>query len=304
MSIPAMRESHPFLSEEARDRYLARYDAQTESWPLDAEARYVHTECGHTLVRISGPREAAPIVLLPGAWAHSLTWSPAMIGTLSQRYRTYSVDNIVDFGRSACSRPVRSTAEFMTWLDGLFDGLNLPTHINLVGCSRGGWLAAEYALHAPHRLAKVVLLSPGGVVLLSSFKGLRGMPLSMSASAAPSSRTVGALLRWLMADAARESWFDEYVDDTVLGLQCFDRAYVGRLMGPRKFSDDELRGIAVPLLYVAGEDETMYSVPAAVSRIRSVAPNIETAVFPEASHGLITVQPIAVGERVLQFLDA
>ena len=221
-----------------------------------------------TLVRISGPREAAPIVLLPGAWAHSMTWSPAMIRAFSERYRTHAVDNIVDFGRSVSTRPVRSTADFMAWLDGLFDALDLPGGINLIGCSRGGWLTAEYALHAPDRLAKVVLLSPGGVVLLSSLRGLKGMPLSMSAAMAPSSRTVGALLRWLMADAARESWFDEYVDDTVLGLQCFDRAHVGRLMGPRKFSDDELNGIEVPVLYAAGQDETMYSVKAAVSRIK------------------------------------
>ena len=107
-----------------------------------------------------------------------------------------------------------------------------------------------------------------------------------------------------MADTANEPWFDQYVDDTVLALQRFDRAHIGRLLGPRKFSDDELNGIKVPVLYVAGEDETMYSVEAAVSRVNSVAPRIQTAVFPHASHGLITVQPRAVSQRVLQFLDA
>ncbi|MDP2183433.1 MAG: alpha/beta hydrolase [Actinomycetota bacterium] len=138
MSAAKLREFHPFRSAEARVRYLARYDAQAESWPVASETRMVGTDHGQTLVRISGPDEGPPLVLLPGAWAHSLMWPPALIRVLSERYRTYAMDNIVDFGRSVSSRSIKRTADFMEWLDGLFDALDLAERNNLMGLSRGG----------------------------------------------------------------------------------------------------------------------------------------------------------------------
>lgn len=113
-------------------------------------------------------------------------------------------------------------------------------------------------------------------------------------------------MRWLMPDFAQSDSdaFEQYVDDSVLGLQCFDTSEVGRIMGPRKFDDSELRGIKVPVLYFAGEDERMYSVQAAVSRLKAVAPQIETVVFPGAGHGLVAVHPEEVGRQVVRFLDA
>ncbi len=194
----------------------------------------------------------------------------------------------------------------MTWLDDLFDSLDLTTDLNLLGLSRGGWLAAEYTLHAPQRLAKSVWLSPGATVLLSSLGGLKGGPLSSSATRKPSRRTVGALMSWLMPDfeQADSNGFREYVDDVVMGLQCFNTKEVGRLMGPRKFSDAELRAIRIPVLYAAGADEKMYSAKTAVSRLAGVAPQIETVVFEDCGHGMLSVQSEIIAERVLRFLDA
>jgi pimeloyl-ACP methyl ester carboxylesterase len=299
-----LREHHPFRSAEARDRYLARYDAQARAWPVHSEARMVHTDHGDTLVRISGPVEGPPLVLLPGVWAHSLMWSPELIGSLSEAYRTYSVDNIVDFGRSVSTRPVDRAADFMAWLDQLFDALALSGDISLMGLSRGAWLAAEYTLHAPRRLRRAVWLSPGMTVMGPDPKGATGGPLSLAALMMPSSRTVGAMMRWLMPEYREYDGaaFAQYVDDTALSLQCFDLRLVGRLTGPRVLSDAELSSIEVPVLYMAGADERLSSVSAAVSRLSSVAPRIQTTVVPGVGHGLISVQPETVSKTVLQFL--
>jgi pimeloyl-ACP methyl ester carboxylesterase len=265
----------------------------------------VRTDLGDTLVRISGPLEGRPLVLLPGAWAHSLMWPPEMIEAFSQKYRTYCVDNIVDFGRSVSARPVERAADFMAWLDQLFDALALPGGINLMGMSRGAWLAAEYTLHAPQRLAKAVWLSPGLTVIGPDPKSAAGGPLSLAALMMPSSRTVGAMMRWLMPEAPAhdESGFVQYVDDTALGLKCFDSKLIGRTTGPRVLTDAELAGVEVPVLYIAGVDEKLSSVRAAVSRLSSVAPSIRTTVVPGVGHGLITVQPETVGKTVLRFLN-
>jgi pimeloyl-ACP methyl ester carboxylesterase len=301
-----LRESHPFRSTEARNRYLARYDAQAAAYPVAWDARMVHTDHGDTLVRISGPVEGPPLVLLPAVWAHSLMWPPEMIQAFCETYRTYCVDNIVDFGRSVSTRPVERTADFMAWLDQLFDELALQEAINLMGMSRGAWLAAEYTLHAPRRLAKAVWLSPGFTVIGPDPKsGAVGGPLSLAALMLPSPRTVGAMMRWLMPEAPAYDGpgFEHYVDDTALGLKCFDSRLVGRATGPRVLSDAELAGIEVPVLYMAGADEKLSSVAAAVSRLSSVAPRIRTTIVPGVGHGLITVQPETVSKSVLRFLQ-
>ena len=164
MSAAKSGDPHPFRSAEARERYLAFYDEHAKSWPVASEARTVHTDDGDTFMLISGPVDAPPLVLLPAGRTNSLCWTP-VIEALSESFRTYAVDAIYDDGRSMSSRPIKTTADATGWLDRLFDALELADGVNLMGVSFGGWLAAEYLLHAPERLAKVVWLSPAGVVL-------------------------------------------------------------------------------------------------------------------------------------------
>jgi pimeloyl-ACP methyl ester carboxylesterase len=60
---------------------------------------------------------------------------------------------------------VSSLSDFLAWLNELLDGLELGAGVSLVGISYGGALAAQYALHFPGRLGRVVLLAPGNTVL-------------------------------------------------------------------------------------------------------------------------------------------
>jgi len=58
---------HPFRSQAKKERYLAHYDARAERWPVASVTRTVETTYGPTFVRISGPDDGSPLVLLPGA---------------------------------------------------------------------------------------------------------------------------------------------------------------------------------------------------------------------------------------------
>jgi len=191
----------------------------------------------------------------------------------------------------------------MPWLDGLFDELGLTDGVNLMGCSFGAWLTCAYVLHAPHRLRRAVWLSPPLVVLPASFSGsVAGGALSLGAFALPSRATVGALMRWLMPDVVDEPWFDDVVQDVLIGLKSFKA--VMPLASPRVLSDEELRDIEVPVLYIVGEHERMCSAEEAAARLNRVAPRIETAVIPGAGHDLGVGQADAFSRRVLQFLNA
>ncbi len=54
------------------------------------------------------------------------------------------------------TRATTSIAEYVDWLDAVFDALGLDQGINLLGLSLGVWLFAEYALHAPQRIGKMI----------------------------------------------------------------------------------------------------------------------------------------------------
>jgi len=291
-------ECHPFRSAEARDRYLAFYDAHVATWPVFSETRLVGTDDGQTFVRLSGPADGPPLVLLPAGRTPSTCWKP-LIEELSKDYRTYAVDAIFDDGRSVNSRPIKTTEDVTGWLDRLFDALGLEAGISLMGISFGGWVASEYVLHAPARLAKVAWLSPAGVVLPMSgqFIGRSMMCLI------PSERAFRWVTKWIMEDAAKSEpeFFENAVAEMALSEKCFKfRMWPGG--GPRKLSDDELRGIDVPVLYVVGEHERICDPHAAVSRLNGVAPQIQSVMIPGAGHDAVWVQTGAVSRAITQFL--
>jgi len=62
---------HPFKSEKAKERYLKFYDTEAKKWPIDSETRIVDTSYGQTFIRVSGPVDKQPLVLIPGFGASS-----------------------------------------------------------------------------------------------------------------------------------------------------------------------------------------------------------------------------------------
>ncbi len=297
----ALREPyHPFISAEAEKRYLRRYDAMAEKWPVPSEPRMVDTSYGQTFVRVSGPIEAPPLVLLPGASTSSLMWA-SNIAPWSERFRTYAVDNIYDYGRSVYSRPMRNRDVFTSWLDELFDALNLGTRINLIGMSYGGWLAGEYALRFQERLAKVVLVAPAATILSMRW-GFMIRAIGMYVMR--SRYCTGAFMRWVFrglaeGDAKSRRVLDNMVEDAYLASHCFKMHGVVR---PRVFGDKTLQEIRAPLLFMVGNREEIYSSSKAVARLKKVAPHIRTEVIPDAGHGLTLEQAEMVNRIVLEFL--
>src|SRR4029077_9954023 len=111
----------------------------------------------------SSPPGAPALVLLHGAAATSLMWAPN-IEALSREYRTVAVDQVGEFGKSVCTRPVQSLQDLIAWVHELI-GASARERVSLVGMSYGGALAAQYALHFQERLQKVILLAPATTVL-------------------------------------------------------------------------------------------------------------------------------------------
>src|SRR6516225_1730613 len=293
MSIPAY---FPFRSAAVRDSYFAYYDSLAlKEWPLASEKRMLPTSYGETFVRITGPADAPPLVLLAGAATTSLMWA-RNIQALTEACRTFAVDTVGDVGRTTCTKPIRRVNDLVVWLDELFNALKLGDGINLVGVSYGGCLAGEYARHAPQRLSTVILLAPGNTVRRVSTQFIIRMAL---AAIAPR-RFLRPLALWMFRDQVRKhpDWLDPWLELTLNTMRSVDR----RLPMPPVWTDAEWCAMIVPALFLVGEHETIYSPDKAVRRLKHVAPQVTAEIIPGAGHDLTLAQADLVDRRILEFV--
>ena len=294
-----MKESyHPFRSKKAKETYLTYYDEHAKRWPIVSEDKLVETSFGQTFVRISGPKDGPPLVLLPGDSENSLAWIP-QIAALSVNYRTYAPDNIYDNGRSIYTRPMKKPSDFVQWLDELFTALELD-NINLMGHSYGGWQASLYALAHPQRLEKLILLAPAATVLPPPLGLLVRVMLYYLI---PIRFVTKRYLYWYAPDSVRKEEtrkiIDEMDDEQLLARRCFKRR---KFVMPTVLTDQDWQRLQVPTLFLVGENEVTYSAHKAVRRLAMVAPHVETAITPDADHHLAIVKPEWVSNEVLKFL--
>jgi len=266
-------------------------------WPVKSEECIVPTAYGGTFVRISGPANAPPLVLLHGAASTSLMWSPN-IEALSAEYRTFAVDQVGEFGRSICTTPVQRLDDLMTWLNELFDGLELRNGVNLMGISYGGALTAQFALRFPERLNRAVLLAPGMTVLRVTNEFIVRTTLTMLSSR----WFLPRFLRWIFPVMARKDpkWVDDIIEQSLLN---FRNLQPRKIIIPPVLSDAEWRSLRVPVLFLVGEHEKIYSPEKAVQRLRRVAPQIRAEIVPGGGHDLTVAQADLVNQKILEYLN-
>ena len=163
--------------------------------------------------------------------------------------------------------------------------------------SFGGWVAAEYALRFPDSVRRAVLLAPAATVLAIS----AGFLWRGALAAAASRYFVRRFVRWLFADLVRENPHRAAtaVEATLMTVRCLQP---WRILAPRVLSDDELARLSMPVLFVAGEHERIYSTEQAKKRLVRVAPRIQFATVAGAGHDLTTVAADMVNRMILEFL--
>ncbi len=294
---------HPFRSEQAKAEYEALCGEKTKSWPASSETMTLECASGRTFVRACGRTTDPPLVLLPGARAGSLMWTPH-VPALSAHYRTYALDIIGDVGFSVNRHKIAKPEDLVNWLDEVLAVLAPEGPVSLMGVSYGGWIAGQYALRHPGRLRKVVLLAPGGTVLPFSFSffvritllcipvpGLGGGPLRRMAG-------------WLFRDSAQGSEASRALfEETVADLQKIWRIFaLPRPPWSTVLDDKAWQGFSVPCLFLVGENEKIYSPEAAVRRLKRVAPRVKAEIIPGAGHDLTIAQADLVIKKVLEFL--
>jgi len=281
-----------FKSPEGEATYHAAYDKVLALWDVPYECLRVATQFGTTHVIASGPTAAPPLVLLHGIAISSTMWYPN-IADLSRDFRTFAVDVMGDAGKSVPSHRPKNRAEHAQWLVDVFNELHIE-QADVAGLSYGGFLTLNFALQAPDRVKRIVLLAPAGCFvrfrLAFWLRMASGMFLSPRAA-------FKSMIPWI---SARKDAAESLVFEQMLVNWLFGRAQWG--VWPRVFTDKELRSVSVPTLLLIGDREVIYDPRVAIGRATRLIPRIEVAIIPNASHFLTFDQSESVDARVLDFL--
>ncbi|MGW2747650.1 alpha/beta fold hydrolase [Streptomyces sp. NPDC001450] len=265
----------PWTSVYDADAFRVAYDRVLAKWPADREALTVATPFGDTRVNVCGPREAPPLLLLPGGGtATSASWY-AQAADLARVRRVYAPDLIGAPGLStpATDRHPRTVADLASWLDALLDGLGV-TSADVGGHSYGAWIALHHALRAPARVRRLFLLDP--TLCFAGYKAaylLHALPMLLR----PAPRRVRAFLEWETGGAN--------LDPDWLGLQEAAASFPSAkpVTGPRP-APDALRALEIPVLLLAAANSRTHDPITVTSRAAATLPHVEAVVLPGVSH--------------------
>ncbi|MEU7560381.1 alpha/beta fold hydrolase [Streptomyces eurythermus] len=275
-------------------RFWAAYDAVVDRWPVPVARIDLPSEHGTTRVLACGPADGEPLVLLHGGAATAAVWF-ANAAELSRTRRVYAVDRIGEPGGSVRGdRPPKTVAELLDWLGGVLDGLGLADRaVDLCGHSYGGWIALGYALAAPERVRRLVLLDP-----TQCFGGyrpgylLRALPMLLR----PSAAVARSFVTWETGGApADPAWLELYG----LAAEFPDaKPVVGRRPRPAR-----VRGLRVPTLVALAAGSRAHQVRRVAAAARRDLAAGEVVVLPGVSHhGMPMVRAAELNALVVRFL--
>jgi len=113
-----------------------------------------------------------PLLLLHGGANDWRGWEKN-IEALAQHYRVIAPD-IVGFGKSDKSKSVYGIDDFVNYLTGFIEALNIE-RVHMAGHSLGGNIALEFAYRYPDKVAKLIPVAPFGFGKLSTWGFILGV---------------------------------------------------------------------------------------------------------------------------------
>jgi len=231
-----------------------------------------------------------PLLFLHGA-SDGGEWLPAL-ADLADAHDVIAPEH-PGFGASDMPDWLDTVADLASFYLDVLDQHDL-THVDLVGCGLGGWIAAELAVRNTRRLASLTLVGAAGVHV----KGV--------AQADPFLRTDEQRIRDLFHDPARaDAMVARLRENEDLGLR--NQTAAARLTWQPRGYDPHLRKwlhrIDVPTLLVWGANDRL-TPPAHAHAYQQLIPGAKLALVPECGHLPHVEHPHAFVAAVNAFLAA
>lgn len=254
-----------FKSEEAKNRLRTAYNQILRAFPF--EQHLLETAFGETFLLAAGDEAHPPIVLLHGSCSNSAFWFPEIMA-LSRTHRVYAVDLPGEAGNSTEHRPDLESPAFSLWLQEVLDRLHLGK-IALIGNSLGGWMALKFATAFPQRVSSLTLLASAGLApIREQFFQQVDQQLAASGTVTADSQILGA------AQIPKE----------VLDFMNLIIASYNPIPSLPLFSEDELRHLTMPVLFIDGTEDPIIDGEDSAQRLTQLLPQVTICLKPKTGH--------------------
>jgi pimeloyl-ACP methyl ester carboxylesterase len=299
-----LRDTSPvghFADRPGRDAFAARYaEAMTR---LPNPQRTLDLRTAYGVVRVYRFRgaddERPPLFLLPGTSSSTPLWADNLPALLRER-SVYAVDLIGEPGLSVPDSPITTQADQAAWLAEVVGQLPEP-RLHLLGLSIGGWTATNLLVQQPElvRSGKIVSLTLVEPVFV--FANLRAEAVL---------RSIPASVPWLP-----KAWRDSFLSWTAGGAPVEDDAiaalielgmqsYRMSLPTPERITEEQLRGLGLPVLTVLAGRSPLHDGAAAAEVARRALREGTVTIYPDASHAINGEYPDRLAADVADFLSA
>ncbi|KAF2081973.1 alpha/beta fold hydrolase [Flavobacterium sharifuzzamanii] len=287
-------EDYVFKTKNEEANYQTAYDKALKLWNIPYTEEDVKTSFGTAHVVMAGPKNGKDLVLLHGMDASSSMWYPN-IQAFAKNHRIYAIDFIMEPNKSNLTAKPLSSDDIVTFYNEVFAYYKLKK-FDIIGASRGGWIATLLAIQKPNSIDKIVLLSPA-----QTFKFID-----------KPRKTTSALMLKLFPS---EKKFSKTLNTFSTHPENISRIYKRQFYLANKyaksnssmlkmmpFSDKELESIQNPVLVLIGDKDVINSEES-LERAQKHLINNKTKVIKDAGHFLTIDQPKIVNDAVINFLD-
>ncbi len=273
-----------FRTAKGKDKIMKLYEEGLKMWPEPNRQIMIPTSYGETFVMASGREGAEAVLLFHGSSTNSAIWMyDAQV--LGEKYKVYAVDIIGEPGKSAESRPALECENYSGWIIEVMDGLGL-NKAAVVGNSLGGWLSLCIATSFPQRVEQLVLLAPAG------FAPLQKAFVLKSVSFALQGRRGRDKLNALIFGSSK------IPKETLEFEELLRKYYIPRPFYTPVFSDEQIKKLNMPILFLGGEDDPLVDIEQSAKRLRQLIPQAQIKILKNKSHALFNM-----GAEIIEFLD-
>lgn len=271
-----------------------------QALPEPVFAQLIPTRFGDAQTYIFQARseQRVPILLIPGRASGTPMWRENLPHLLAER-DVIAFDALGDAGLSEQRQVIRGDADQAAYIADVLNALQVDK-VHVVGHSFGGWMAANFALHHPERVASLSLLEPVFVVQglradmwvkISAMLLLQGVPVLGERLAAQVQQDIGG-------SEAEEDLSDPLAQMIAHG----SRFYSSGLPQPRLWTPDDLSRLKMPVFVALGEQSALHDAAAGAAVAHGAMPHAQVKVWPGGTHSLPMQMAPALDRELLKFM--
>ena len=275
--------------------FFDAYDKSLSLWDVSYEELFIPTSNGTAHVIISGPKRGKPVVLLHGMNATSTMWYPN-IEALSSEFRVFAIDFILEPGKSLMTSNIEDVDKISDWYFEVFTALELE-QFHIIGASRGGWLAVDYALKHRQQVKSLTLLSPAQT--LTWIKPSVGLFKTIISVFSSEEKRIEQTLETMSSNVnnINSTYIDQYhIAAKSDSLNKF-------VINMKPFSNNELKTLKIPVLVLIGDDD-MINDSSSIDIVKKHMPYGHAEIIPQSGHFLSIDQAKVVNRKMIEFIKS